>query len=363
MSMKIRNLFVAVMTMVIAASGCQKVDRDNTDFDVKVNFTIGDKPSLSTTGETKALKSSWEEDDAIAFLFINSNDEILKTSGGNTPYHPNIKYQEGEWDGLYIHQTYLAQLGSEGDFVVIHHRKGTTNEPGITLNEIGNKTMNDQNYTNICMMDSYSGGELMFYKGKYTVENNEVNLGNITLALDPRLLQISVPDEIMINGAGGEYVSGCLDELGFSSGFDATRFTYMKIYKDCANEADPQDSELFTTRYLGLGTSSVYVDPAFIISSTTPFVIDKEVSVKSKPVMNYDEDVFEEFAYCFIDTNTNPMAKVPTSYTFVIERIPSANHSFETGKVDLYQTFATGGSRSLKKGNAYRLSNLDWKGK
>ena len=363
MSMKIRNLFVAVMTMVIAASGCQKVDRDNTDFDVKVNFTIGDKPTLSTTEETKAIKSSWEEDDAIAFLFINSNDEILKTIGENTPYHPNIKYQEGEWDGLYIQPTYLAQLGSEGDFVVIHHRKGSTNEPGISLNEIGNKELNDQNYTNICMVDSYSGGELMFYKGKYTVEDNEVNLGNITLALDPRLLQISVPDEIMINGEGGRFVSECIDEYGHSNGFDATRFTYMKIYKDCANEADPQNNELYT-RYLGLGTSSVYVDPAFIISPTTPFVIDKEVSVKSKPVMNYDEDDFEEFAYCFIDTNTLPVAKTPNSYTFVIERISSANHSFEPGEVDLYQTFATGGgSRSLKKGKAYRLSNLDWKGK
>ena len=61
--MKMRNIIMAVIALVITASGCQKIDSADSNSTVKVKFTIADKPVLGDPGQTKAVKTAWAEGD------------------------------------------------------------------------------------------------------------------------------------------------------------------------------------------------------------------------------------------------------------------------------------------------------------
>ena len=57
--MKMRNIIMAVIALVITASGCQKIDSADSNSTVKVKLTIADKPVLGDPGQTKAVKTAW----------------------------------------------------------------------------------------------------------------------------------------------------------------------------------------------------------------------------------------------------------------------------------------------------------------
>jgi hypothetical protein len=55
----------AAVAMMMATAGCQKMnDIQTEDQNMKVEFTVADKPSFSA--DTKAVKTSWAVGDKIA---------------------------------------------------------------------------------------------------------------------------------------------------------------------------------------------------------------------------------------------------------------------------------------------------------
>ena len=65
--MKIRNFFLAVMTLALTVTGCSKVDTPAADNDLKFVFEIADKDGFGA--DTKAVKTAWADGDQVVILF------------------------------------------------------------------------------------------------------------------------------------------------------------------------------------------------------------------------------------------------------------------------------------------------------
>ncbi|MBO7321249.1 MAG: hypothetical protein J6U80_04890 [Bacteroidales bacterium] len=361
--MKFRNIIMAVIALVITASGCQKIDSAETNSTVKVKFTIADKPVLGDPGQTKAVKTAWAEGDAICFAFMDNNFDIIKIISKSTPFQPNIFYEDGKWSELTIPNEYLTALGSEGIFIAIHHRKGTTYAKEITLGNVTSTTINGESYDKICSISRYSGGEIMFAADTYTVSDGVMDLGNINMALDPRLFQISIYDELFTNEEGNIYLSeGTI--AGTGATIDPTIYNGLSIYKnkeDWTDPLNPTESNLFTY-YTPLVRGGLYLD--FDFNSTTPFVADKSKTFAQAVINPIGEDIEDyDLSYCFLDTRTH-LVIPPDSYTFWIDRFEGGGVTFETWKKVFYKTYAFNSSTTnLVKGKAYRLGTTGWDSK
>ena len=188
--MKMRNIIMAVIALVITASGCQKIDSADSNSTVKVKFTIADKPVLGDPGQTKAIKTAWAEGDQVMIIF--------KPAGATEWYGPMEKvlhkftttYTSSVWSDITLTSQNITDLGESGTYLAIHHRGNVT---AIAIpTAVGTAPNTYDGYR----LNGYEGGEFMSHKGTYTSDGTTITLSTIDLQLYSSLFQFSVSKDI-----------------------------------------------------------------------------------------------------------------------------------------------------------------------
>lgn len=338
-----KRMIIAAALLIVAA-GCSKLNDTDTveNTDVKIEFTIAEKPGFGA--QTKALKTSWAVGDKIAIALKPSSAENVlyeaKAVGKTDHIYSSsaiiLELTESGWEA----ESKITPPEGSGTYYAIHHR-GTisatvTNNPASQFNLTG-----------------YQGGELMSFTGTYNYDNKGITLGAITMALDTRLMQISVADEL--NG-GNLYLS-----QGYDKEYDLTceipepeKTVKMSIYQDWSTGDSPTTP---LKGYIALCNGRVSLD----FSKASLFVYSSSAdALGATPVINiYDE---YDFDYSFWFANTAKVMFPPTSYTFFINRTAAAeaDYTIHTDEDEVYKSITKSDNRTLKQGIAVKLPTYEW---
>ena len=344
-----KYMTLAVVAMMMAAAGCQKmndIQTENQDF--KIEFTVADKPSFGT--DTKAVKTSWAVGDQIAIALKPSSETNVLYRSIATAVRSSVavllEYTAGGWTAT---GNITPEAGTNGTFYAIHHR-GDVN---FNFTSIGG-TSPENSYE----LAGYQGGELMSFTGSYNVASNgNLILESITMALDTRLMQVSVADEM--NG-GNLYLS-----QGYDKEYDLTceipepeKTVKMSIYQDWSTGDSPTTP---LKGYIALCNDRVSLD----FSKASLFVYSSSAdALGATPVINiYDE---YDFDYSFWFANTAKAMFPPTSYTFFINRTAAtaADYTIHTDEDEVLMTIEYDSStRKLAPGKAVKLPTNTWTAK
>ena len=177
------------MAVAVVAIGCTKDEVFDTPqvSDYTVEFNVADKGGFDAT--TRAVKTAWAAGDQIAIFcrptasgdYVSDNAKIIY-----------LKYDGSAWSASPVSAALVAEMESSGQFSAIHHRVGS--DENITVGDSGT-------------LETYNGGEILYYAGNYTKADGIISLGSITMSLFPNsdytagcLFQVSVPG---LNAADG----------------------------------------------------------------------------------------------------------------------------------------------------------------
>ena len=169
-----KKVFMAALALTMAVFvSCSKDDFNVENNDVKVNFTVAEKPSFDAV--TRSVKKGWDNGDQILVVFRDADGfwldafddantlRLTKTAEGWTADKSKID---------------ISKLGSSDDYKAIYY-------PGeVSFAE------SDVEY--MLYFDTYKGGEYLSAEGTYTVNGSEIELGTIRMTRDENMYQISV---------------------------------------------------------------------------------------------------------------------------------------------------------------------------
>lgn len=169
-----KKVFMAALALTMAVFvSCSKDDLNVENNDVKVNFTVAEKPSFDAV--TRSVKKGWDNGDQILVVFnkaagswLDAFDDantlkLTKTADGWTADKSKID---------------IADLSASADYKAIYY-------PGeVSFAE------SDVEY--MLYFDTYKGGEYLVAEGTYTVNGSEIELGTISMTRDEYMYQISV---------------------------------------------------------------------------------------------------------------------------------------------------------------------------
>lgn len=361
--MKKKNLFIAVMALALTAVGCSKIDAPTDDTnDLTITFQMGDKGGFNAP--TKALKTGWADGDYVSIVFMPEGaTQCLGYSTAEVKAPRMISLEWNEETNRWITSVELftteggnlSSLGTTGTYYAVHHRGNVSFHTNISAG------LGDNSYT----LTGYKGGELLYATGTYAYSDSNLDLGTINMTLDPRLFQVSVPEEIWEVTEANIWLKGMMvdDGSGYKTEGENPRYQEsitLSIYRNWvwSNEVPTPTTTL--TGIVALQEGAVTMN--FSNEDEEIFVYNTGDLYKkhSTPVMNPIDEYDEDFSFCFANTNTG-MVLAPTSYTFYIERsIPAGvNGTIEEGLEELYRTVPHGTNQKIEKGNAYKLANRD----
>ena len=177
------------MAVAVVAIGCAKDEVFDTPqvSDYAVEFSVADKGGFDAT--TRAVKTAWAAGDQIAIFCRPTSSGDYVSDNAKIIY---LKYDGSAWSASPVSVALVAEMESSGKFSAIHHRVGS--DENITVGNSGT-------------LETFNGGELLYYAGNYTKADGVISLGSITMSLFPnsdyaagRLFQVSVPG---LNAADG----------------------------------------------------------------------------------------------------------------------------------------------------------------
>lgn len=346
--MKIRNLFLAVMTLVLTVTGCSRVDNPIADDSLKFVFEIADKGGFGA--DTKAVKTAWADEDMVYILFKPTGAEeclVLKSGDKKYPQYATTtySYDQDAWDLVY--NVEVGDLGTGGKYYAIHHR-------GFI--DMDDKTGMDKD----CFpLNTYAGGELLSYVGDYTVDGNTVNLGVIRMKMDERIFQVSIGMQLWLNTS--PETSFWLNDF-----YESDRTTKIESGDDAWIEESVimsiyNDDLLTNPGWVCLQPGAVSIN----LTNKNIFVYNSDVEYEENAtaVLNGcdGEASLNDVSFYFADSDgyTTP----DSFYTFIVKRYNSESEEYFYPedlrsiylKVNFHYT-----DRSLKPGNAYRLPQSGW---
>lgn len=177
-----RKIFFAVLAATALFAGCAKEESAPVQKDIKVNFTVAEKPDFGV--DTKAIKAGWEVGDQILLVFQGNdakyNGDWLGWANNNNTI--TLTKTAGGWESTPKNLD-LSDLQSGKNYRAIHHMGNITISTAYT-------DMNSYE----AYLTGYKGGEIMSCMAPYTVNGEALDLGTIELARAASLFQISVRD-------------------------------------------------------------------------------------------------------------------------------------------------------------------------
>ena len=169
-----KKVFMAALALTMAVFvSCSKDDLNVENNDVKVNFTVAEKPSFDAV--TRSVKKGWDNGDQILVVFRDADGfwldafddantlRLTKTTDGWTADKSKID---------------ISKLGSSDDYKAIYYP--------------GEVSFADSDVDYMLYFDTYMGGEYLSAEGTYTVNGSEIELGTISMTRDEYMYQISV---------------------------------------------------------------------------------------------------------------------------------------------------------------------------
>jgi len=351
MKMKIRNFFLAVMTLALTVTGCSKVDTPAADNDLKFVFEIADKDGFGA--DTKAVKKGWADGDQVVILFKPAGAEECLVDKSENKKYPQTAYATYDDDqGLFdlVYNVEKNDLKTSGKYYAIHYRS----EAYLDIDDEAGMD------TDCFPLNNYKGGELLSYIGDYTVDGNTVNLGVIRMTLDPRLFQVSIPGILWQGGPSDPRFD--LDKFVDGSGNDI-------------NDADIEDYMRTASIQLSVYKSTTPFDPVgyFALKSgmvsvdlTKPNIFVFNVNhalpyTNASPVINLNIRKNREYSFCFAEPDLTSPKAVPGTYTFRVRRVKyDDSHKVPDSFKEQYYQVTTGENKKLEAGKAYMLYGDIW---
>lgn len=169
-----KKVLMAAMTLVMAVfASCTNEDLKVENNDVKVNFTVAEKPGFDAV--SRSVKKGWDNDDQILVVFrgaegswLDAFDDantlkLTKTADGWTADKSKID---------------ISKLGSSDDYMAFYYP--------------GEVSFAESAESGILYFDTYKGGEYLSAEGTYTVNGSDIELGTISMTRDEYMYQISV---------------------------------------------------------------------------------------------------------------------------------------------------------------------------
>ena len=179
-----KKLFMVAMAIVVAAGfvACTKEDVSAPTY--KVEFTVGDKGGFGVN--SRAVKTAWAAGDQIMVAFMPQGEVEYMVVPTTSQKLFVIEFNGSAWAAKReLTSEEFTAIGSNGNFVAVHYRVTGTDVLGVGM-AAG---------TNVYYLANYHGGEILEYKGNYTVTDGVLALGNfdMSLALSGDQFQVSVP--------------------------------------------------------------------------------------------------------------------------------------------------------------------------
>lgn len=169
-----KKVLMAAMTLVMAVfASCTNEDLKVENNDVKVNFTVAEKPGFDAV--SRSVKKGWDNGDQILVVFKDADGfwldafdddntlKLTKTAEGWTADNSKID---------------VTDLESSADYMAIYYP--------------GEVSFASSEESGILYFDTYKGGEYLTAGGTYTINGSEIELGTISMTRDINMYQISV---------------------------------------------------------------------------------------------------------------------------------------------------------------------------
>lgn len=197
-----KRIFFAAMAAVALLAGCAKNEDAPETRKLNVIFSVADKTPYGA--DTKALKQGWGYADEILIVFEAESNDWLDPSGNDNTV---LLIYDGE--GWYVgnqDDNLVDNLRvSSGWFYAVHY-------PGTIM--LGSKDGEGKN-----AFQTYKGGEYLEADGEWTLEGNNLILGEINMERRSDMFQISVQD---LADEAGNWTLSIFNDEGTSQGMDIT---------------------------------------------------------------------------------------------------------------------------------------------
>ncbi len=197
-----KKIFFAAMAAVALLAGCAKNDDAPETRKLNVVFSVADKTPYGA--DTKALKQGWGYADEILIVFEAETNDWLDPSGNDNTV---LLVYDGE--GWYVSNQddkLVDKLRvSSGWFYAVHY-------PGTIM-------LGDQDGEGKASFLTYKGGEYLTADGEWTLDGNNLILGEINMKRRSDMFQISVLD---LADQAGNWTLSIFNDEGTSQGMDIT---------------------------------------------------------------------------------------------------------------------------------------------
>ena len=172
-----KKIFFAAMAAVALLAGCAKNDDAPETSKLNIVFSVADKSPYGA--DTKALKQGWGPADEILIVFEAETYDWLDPSGND-----NTVLLAYDGEGWYVSNQDDKLVDnlrtSSGWFYAVHY-------PGTIM--LGSKDGEGKN-----AFQTYKGGEYLTADGEWTLDGDNLILGEINMKRRSDMFQISVQD-------------------------------------------------------------------------------------------------------------------------------------------------------------------------
>lgn len=197
-----KRIFFAAMAAVALLAGCAKNEDAPETRKLNVVFSVADKTPYGA--DTKALKQGWGYADEILIVFEAESNDWLDPSGNDNTV---LLVYDGE--GWYVSNQddkLVENLRtSSGWFYAVHY-------PGTIM--LGSKDGEGKT-----SFQTYTGGEYLTTDGEWTLDGNNLILGEINMKRRSDMFQISVLD---LATDPGNWTLSIFNDEGTSQGMEIT---------------------------------------------------------------------------------------------------------------------------------------------
>lgn len=197
-----KRIFFAAIAAVVLLTGCAKNDDAPDTRKLNIVFSVADKVPYGA--DTKALKQGWGPADEILIVFEAETNDWLDPSGND-----NTVLLAYDGEGWYVSNqddNLVNGLRTDsGWFYAVHY-------PGTIM--LGSKDGEGKN-----AFQTYKGGEYLTADGEWTLEGNNLILGEINMKRRSDMFQISVQD---LADQAGNWTLSIFNDEGTSQGMDIT---------------------------------------------------------------------------------------------------------------------------------------------
>ncbi len=172
-----KRICFAAIAAAVLLTGCAKNDDAPETSKLNIVFSVADKVPYGA--DTKALKQGWGYADEILIVFDAETDTWLDPSGNDNTV---LLIYDGE--GWYV--------GNQDDKLVDNLR--TTSGWFYAVHYPGTIMLGNKDGEGKTAFQTYMGGEYLTANGEWTLEGNNLILGEINMERRADMFQISVQD-------------------------------------------------------------------------------------------------------------------------------------------------------------------------